>query len=122
MFSRIKGETEEVLLRATEKIPSLHAYSVRLGFIDHGGNEEALRYCKMTRKRLSLQIIDKVLTPAIQKLWPNMYTPSVKLGKVLLELAEGDGECLEGEGSIIGGGRTVRNFGLRRLGGLKYKA
>jgi hypothetical protein len=120
LFSRVKGETEEALLRATEKIPSLQAYSVRLGFIDHRENAEALRYCNITRKRLSLRIIDKVLTPAVRRLWPNMHTPIVEVGKVLLELAEGDGELLEGDG-VIGGGRTLRNFGLRRLAGLKYK-
>lgn len=46
-----------------------------------------------------------------------MSSPTRELGRVLTELAMGDGEALKGEG-VEGEGRTVTNKGFRRLAGL----
>lgn len=53
----------------------------------------------------------------IRVAWKANVSPTEELGKVLVELAMGDGEKLSGEG-VIDGGRTVTNKGFRRLAGL----
>lgn len=46
-----------------------------------------------------------------------MVSPTKDLGRVLCELALGDGKPLEGKG-VSGEGRTLNNVGMRRLAGL----
>jgi hypothetical protein len=58
-----------------------------------------------------------VLFPVIRNCMPSKSSPTKELGKVLTELAMGNGEALKGEG-IEGEGRTITNKGFRRLAGL----
>lgn len=118
LFSRVKGQVEMALLKMSS-LPNFNAYSVRLGFIDHTENPEALEHATKTRERLWLKVIDNILTPSVATLWQNMLTPTAETAKVVIDLALGDGRPLLGDG-IIGHGRTVRNFGMRRLASLPY--
>ena len=118
LFSRVKGETEVALLELSS-CPNFNGYSVRLGFIDHTENHAALEHARKTRNQIWLKMIDNLLTPTIAKFWPNVWTPTMDTAKVMTDLALGDGQPLLGEG-VIGHGRTLRNFGVRRLAGLSY--
>jgi hypothetical protein len=48
---------------------------------------------------------------------PSIISPTRELGKVLTDLAMGDGGKLEGKG-VEGEGRTVNNVGMRRMAGI----
>jgi hypothetical protein len=48
---------------------------------------------------------------------PSMVSPTGALSKVLVGLATGNGNALQGSG-IEAGGRTLRNVAIRRLAGL----
>lgn len=57
------------------------------------------------------------ILPVFRTTWPGMVSPTKDLGRVLCELALGDGKPLEGKG-VSGEGRTLNNVGMRRLAGL----
>lgn len=48
---------------------------------------------------------------------PGFISPTKELGRVLVELAMGDGKPLSGAG-VDADGRTISNLGMRRLAGL----
>ena len=48
---------------------------------------------------------------------PGLVSPTRELGRVLVDLAMGDGKPLSGAG-IAADGRTISNLGMRRLAGL----
>jgi hypothetical protein len=54
----------------------------------------------------------------MRRFMPYNVAPSRTLAKILLDIATSDGTPLEGEG-IEGGGRTIRNIAIRRMGGLQ---
>ena len=58
-----------------------------------------------------------VLLAVLRGVSPGFSSPTKELGKVLVELAVGDGKALSGTG-VDGGGRTVSNVGMRRLAGI----
>lgn len=64
------------------------------------------------------KVMSLTLLPAVKVAAPSMFSPTKELGRVLTELAMGDGEPLSGAG-VEGEGRTVTNAGMRRLAGLK---
>jgi hypothetical protein len=55
--------------------------------------------------------------PVLRVGYPSMVSPTRQLGEVLVKLAMGDGEAVEGKG-VSGEGRTLNNQALRRLAGL----
>lgn len=60
------------------------------------------------------------LLPVLRGVGQGMLSPTRDLGRVLTELAMGDGKALSGAG-VEGEGRTVTNAGFRRLAGLQGK-
>ena len=58
-----------------------------------------------------------ILLPFARMAWPGMHSPTADLGRVLTNLALGDGAALSG-GGIGGEGRTISNSGMRRLAGI----
>lgn len=59
------------------------------------------------------------LAPVMRTMASAYHTPTRDLGRVLTELAMGDGKPLEGKGIEAGSeGRTITNVGFRRLAGL----
>ena len=58
-----------------------------------------------------------VLIAVLRGVSPGLISPTKELGKVLVDLAVGDGKALSGTG-VDGGGRTVSNVGMRRLAGI----
>ena len=58
-----------------------------------------------------------VLLAVLRTVSPGLISPTKELGKVLVELAMGDGKALSGKG-VDGAGRTVSNGGMRRLAGI----
>ena len=118
LFSRVKGEVEMALLEMSKAL-GFNAYSVRLGFIDHTGNSEAFEHARKSRNAFWLKVIDNILTPTVATFWQNMLTPINDTAQVVTDLALGDGRPLLG-GGIIGHGRTLRNFGVRRMARLPY--
>ena len=116
LFGRVKGETEAALLALGKEIPSLRVYSVRPGAVDPKGHGEIWRAVKRRRSG-KYGFLDPVVFPPLRVAYPGMVSPTRDLGRVLAELAMGDGERLEGMG-VEGEGRTVANVGVRRMAGL----
>jgi len=117
LFGRVKGETEAALLEMSKNIPSLNVYSLRPGAVDHTKHAEIVKHVAARRTGLKFKIGDNVLLPVVRTCFPNMHSPTRELGKVLTELAMGDGKPLRGPG-VEGEGRTITNVGQRRLAGL----
>ena len=69
------------------KSPGFNAYSVRLGFIDHTDNPDALEHARKTRGGFWSKLIDNFLTPTVATLWQNMWTATNGKAKVVTDLA-----------------------------------
>lgn len=117
LFGRVKGETEQALLEMGDATPSLRVYNLRPGYVDGIAQKEIWEEAKRRRTGLLLRVGDTVLAPVVRRFWTAGVSPTRELGKVLTELAAGDGERLEGKG-VEGNGRTVTNVGFRRLAGI----
>ena len=63
------------------------------------------------------RVTGQLMFPLTRLVWTSYHSPSGELGRVLVELAMGDGRPLQGRG-ISGEGRTVENVGMRRLAGI----
>ena len=64
-------------------------------------------------------VLEKAALPAFRSLLPSMISPTRELGKVLVELACGDGAPhKEGECGVSGEGRTLNNAAMRRIAGI----
>jgi hypothetical protein len=59
----------------------------------------------------------KVTLSAVNVLAPSMMSPTKDLGRVLVNLAMGEGGPVDGPG-VDGDGRTVSNVAMRRIAGL----
>ena len=116
LFGRVKGETEAALLSLGKETPSLCVYSVRPGAVDPKGHGEIWRAVKKRRSG-KYGYLDPIVFPPLRLAYPGMVSPTRELGRVLAELAMGEGAPLEGRG-VEGEGRTVSNVGVRRLAGL----
>lgn len=83
MWARIKGKTENALLR----MPFKAVYALRPGFI------EPMRGVRTkTRGYRLLYTVLTPLFPVIRRLFPRLTTTSVKVGRAMIRLAvEGDG-------------------------------
>ncbi|EON61527.1 hypothetical protein W97_00742 [Coniosporium apollinis CBS 100218] len=112
-FLRAKGQAESALLALRSTHPSLRPYSLRPGFVDKSSQPELSKW-QIQRPMPLLKKLIPVLGPIYRTIYPSGTTPTPQLGKVLTDLAMGDGEHLEGSG-IVGGGRIITNLGFRRL-------
>jgi hypothetical protein len=67
----------------------------------------------------AMGVVEKAMWPVFRGLLPSMMSPTKELGKVLVELAMGDGGAhKEGESGVSGEGRTLSNVAMRRLAGI----
>ena len=116
LFGVTKGRAEASLLQISKENPRICPYSLRPGMVDPIHHPEIHGFIpkqKSAVKRAALT----TLGPAIRWGIKGMVSPTRDLGRVLTDLAAGDGGPLVGEG-IEGDGRTVTNKGFRRLAGI----
>jgi hypothetical protein len=118
-WAGIKGNTESELL-ALSKTPeyaNLRPISLRPGGVDAKEHTEIHEY--IPKNKGMLKVVETALLPAIRTLMPRMMSPTRELGKVLTELALGEGKAFpEKDEGISGEGRTLNNVAQRRLAGL----
>jgi len=109
LFGKIKGRTEKDLLAlpSTDPYSTLRIFNVRPGLVDP---PKFHRPRPMAKKIF----LDSALAPAMRLFVPSQVSPTGELSKVLVDLATGDGNPLEGAG-IEAEGRTLRNSAVRRL-------
>ena len=71
------------------------------------------------RKTGLMGLFEKAALPLVRVGLPGMLSPTKDLGRVLVQLAMGDGEAhsLE-ESGVSGEGRTLSNAAMRRLAGI----
>lgn len=114
LFGKIKGRTEAALLAlpSTPAYSALRIYNVRPGYVDPPEHHRPRSAVK--------KAVEFVVAPTLRFLLPSQVSPTGVLSKVLLDLATGDGNVLQGgKGSgIEADGRTVRSVAIRRLGEL----
>ncbi len=115
MFGKVKGEAEAALIELSKTTPSLKPFSLRPGGVDPAFQPEIHPF--IPKLPPWKQRIYGVLAPIVRGVYSNGISPTKDLGRVLTELAMGDGKPLEGKG-ISGEGRTIANIGMRRLAGL----
>lgn len=106
-FGKIKGRTEKDLLALSD--PSLRIYNVRPAAVLPPNYDR--------QASLGTRVVRAALGPVLKTLLPGSVTPSDTLGEVLVELAIGDGNPIEGVG-VEADGRTLQNMAIKRLGGL----
>lgn len=116
-YGRIKGAAESALLSLSRDplYRSLKPYSVRAGAVDESAHSEIHAF--IPKKEGFIKKLEAGLLPTVRALYPPIICPTRELGAVLVELAVGDGEPLDGKG-VEGEGRTLENEVIRRLGGL----
>lgn len=111
-----KGKSEAALL-ALSKDPAyanLKPFSPRLGVVDYTAHPEIHDFVPKKWKQGMMAVLGtKIVLPALRPTWKGMVSPTRELGKVLTDLAMGDGEPLIGEG-YEGEGRTIPNSVLRK--------
>jgi hypothetical protein len=105
-------------LLALSKDPAfgnLRAISLRPGGVDPGAHAEIREY--LPEKKGIEWAVQAGLLPVLRNVGKGFLSPTRDLGRVLMELAAGDGKALSGPG-VEGEGRTITNAGFRRLAGL----
>ena len=120
IFARVKGETELALIDLAKQSPhskTLKIYNTRPGGVD-GTSQPDVWDPIVARRSFLWRCYMRVLLPAFRVFYGNMISPTPELGKVLTELAMGDGKPLPSGRGVEGEGRLVRCVGLRRMGGL----
>lgn len=110
-FGKIKGQAELRLVELQDKAPSLKVYCPRPGFVDPT-HDPKIKEALATRKAPAIERFLPVYGPLF-RLLPNHVSPTVELGKVLVDLALSDGKELQGEG--VERGRILEPAVLRRL-------
>ena len=115
LFGRVKGHAEQALLTLPSESPyaSIRPYAVRPAWVDAGKQPEIVP--QHVPWGLSKRITEAFVGPMCRVVMPSFVTPTKQLGKLLTDLAIGDGKPMEGKG--IEEGRTIRNIGIRRLTG-----
>ncbi len=116
MYGKVKGQVEKALLEQSKTAPSLRVYSARPGAVDATFHTEIHPFIPR-QKQFLIRVGNMVLLPVLRACNTKLVSPTKELGQVLVDLAMSDGRPLEGEG-ILDEGRTISNFGLRRLGGI----
>jgi hypothetical protein len=108
IYGRIKGKAEKDLLDVAGDI-HVSVYNLRPAVVDGRKGERA---------RTRLETVALWVAPVIGVVAPKLHMPVEVLARVAVELAVEDGGVLERRKGIEEDGRTVRNVGIRRLGGL----
>lgn len=120
IFARVKGETELLLAAMRARNPSLHATSVRPGFVDFAAHDAIKPY--IPAQGLAQGAAAAVLGPVIRGLVKSQWSPTGPLGVFLTEMAMGRWEGrMTGEGfEKVGDGGfvVVENVAIRRVMGL----
>jgi len=131
LFGRVKGRTETELLKLMQTAPynkNLRVFNVRPGGVDAGAEADQkvvwdLAHTKDggtggdIRNTLSMRLGEKLMLPIFRAgIYKGMHSPTGELGRVLVELAVGDGEAANIKGAEADG-RTFTCIALRRLGG-----
>lgn len=131
LFGRVKGQTEMDLIKLMQTEPFskvLKCLSARPGGVDAGADpdQKVVREVTQladggtggaTRNSLGMKLGDKLLLPVLRAgVYKGMHSPTSELGKVLVELATGDGEGVQVKGSEYDG-RVLPNIALRRISG-----
>lgn len=118
-WAGIKGRTESELL-ALSKTPEcskLRPITVRPGGVDPKEHTEIHEY--VPKHTGWMKAMEVVLLPPIRVLLPRMMWPTREMGKVVTELALGEGKAFPvGDEGVSGEGRTLNNVAQRRLAGL----
>ncbi|KAI4157549.1 MAG: hypothetical protein LQ342_008189 [Letrouitia transgressa] len=116
-FGKIKGHAESELLKLStlQEYSSLKPYSLRPGAVDPKQHQEIHEW--IPKGKGFKAVVSPPLLAVVRTVGPSMVSPTRDLGRVLVELAMGDGERLDGVG-VSGEGRTISNTGMRRLAGL----
>jgi len=114
-FGVIKGKSEAALLELHKADPNLRPYSVRPAMVDAMLHPEIHPFIPQSAGMM--KTIANIIGPIVRTTYKNGVSPTRDLGRVMVELATGDGEALTGDG-VEGEGRTVSNKGFRRLAGI----
>ncbi|PMD25550.1 hypothetical protein NA56DRAFT_593677 [Hyaloscypha hepaticicola] len=118
-WARIKGMTEASLLSLSKEseYSNLRPISLRPAGVDPMYHEEVKAY--IPQRTGLMGAFEKAALPVLRPLLPSMISPTRELGKVLVELACGDGAAhKEGESGVSGEGRTLNNVAMRRIAGI----
>lgn len=131
LFGRVKGQTETDLIKLMQTEPFskvLKCLSARPGGVDAGGDPDQKVVHEVThradggtggatRNSFGMVVGEKLLLPVFRAgVYKGMHSPTAELGRVLVELATGDGEPVQVKGAEYDG-RILPNIVLRRLGG-----
>ncbi|KAH7420163.1 hypothetical protein BKA64DRAFT_34464 [Cadophora sp. MPI-SDFR-AT-0126] len=114
-WARTKGLAESSLLSLSKDpaYSNLRPLSVRPGGVDMKEHTEIHQWVGSRNWAEALALPVLRVLPGVQ----GLMSPTRELGKVLVELAMGGGEALEGKG-VSGEGRTLGNAAVRRLAGI----
>lgn len=128
MFGRIKGKTETELIELMQSQDCLKVLNVRPGGVDSGAEQDQRLVHELShvndggtggqvRSSMAMRVTGAVVLPVFRRgVYKAMHSPTGELGKVLVELAIGDGQPVNVKGAE-GDGRILPNSVLRRLGG-----
>jgi hypothetical protein len=111
--------TEASLLSLSKEseYSNLRPISLRPAGVDPTYHEEVKAY--IPQRTGIMGAFEKAALPVLRPLLPSMISPTRELGKVLVELACGDGAAhKEGESGVSGEGRTLNNAAMRRIAGI----
>lgn len=116
-FASVKGRAEAALLDLSTQpqYSALRPYSLRPASVDPKFHKEI--HPHIPGYKGSKAFLYPPLLATMRVASSNWISPTRDLGRVLTELAMGDGELLTGKG-ISGEGRTISNVGMRRLAGI----
>jgi len=118
-FGGFKGKTESELLALSKsaEYSNLRPISLRPGGVDPKEHKEIHEF--IPEKGGLMKVVEGALLPGLRLLMPKMMSPTRELGKVLTELALGEGKAFpEKDEGVSGEGRTLNNVAQRRLAGL----
>ena len=87
-MSRVMKKPESRKTGSENTKSSLQCYSVRPGFVDAAGHDEIQSY--IPQPHLLHAVMGVALGPIIRNFVPSMHSPTMKLGKVLVQLAIGE--------------------------------
>ena len=106
-FAVIKGQTEADLLELQKTEPNLRPFSVRPGSVDAA--QQSGIHPFLPQRSAWTVTIGNALAPAMRATEKGTVSPTTDLAKFMEELANGNGEKLEGEG-VEGEDRNEQGF------------
>ncbi|MCJ1408958.1 hypothetical protein MMC19_003035 [Ptychographa xylographoides] len=114
-FGVVKGQAEAALLALYREDNNFRPFSVRPALVDPAAHAETHPF--LPQKAALTKAIRNVMAPVLSAIYKSGVSPTRELGRVLVDLAMGNGEKLSGDG-IDGEGRTVSNKAFRRIAGI----